>query len=83
VPVLPGWIVRLFLDDPRKVPYLMVWVSRWDGALREAVRVSRYSEPPNQFKMDWSGGILIKQVDGRGTPVKTVLRRRAMAAPPY
>jgi hypothetical protein len=31
VRVLPTWIVRLFLDDPRKAPYLMVWTSRRDG----------------------------------------------------
>jgi hypothetical protein len=74
VPVLPAWAVRRVLEDPRKIPYLLVWTSRRDGTLRECVQVAHYSQPPTEFKMDWTGWILIKHPDGRGTPVKTILR---------
>jgi hypothetical protein len=65
VPVLPARVVRLFLDDPRRVPYLVVWVNPKDGTLGEGVRVGRYSDPPNQFNVDWTGWILINQINGR------------------
>jgi hypothetical protein len=52
VPVLPTWAVRLFLDDPRKVPYLMVWASGCDGTLSEGVQMAHYGQPPSKFDMD-------------------------------
>ena len=45
VPALPVWAVRWVMDDPRKVPYLLVWKSPWDGEVKEAVRVSHCSDP--------------------------------------
>jgi hypothetical protein len=56
VPSLPAWIVSRVLDDPRKIPYLLVWRSRSDGTVREAVRVAPYSEPPGSFRCDWKAG---------------------------
>jgi hypothetical protein len=71
VPVLPASAVRRVLEDPRKIPYLMVWVSRWDGKTQEAARVAPYSEPG---PCDWSGWIEIKHLNGGHTLVKTITR---------
>jgi hypothetical protein len=73
-PTLPGWALRRVLNDPRKIPYLLVWTSPKDGKLREYVQVAHYSQPPTEFKMDWTGWIIIKNPEGRSTPVKTILR---------
>jgi hypothetical protein len=43
VPQLPACAVREVWDDPRQVPYLLLWRSRWDGEVKEAVRVRRSS----------------------------------------
>lgn len=40
VPALPAWAVRCVLEDPRKIPYLLIWKSRVDGGIKEAVRLS-------------------------------------------
>jgi|SRR6267143_1270509 len=45
VPSLPAWAVRRILDDPRKIPYLLVWRRPWDGAIKEVVRVMRVAPP--------------------------------------
>jgi hypothetical protein len=34
------------------------------GGIRDAVRVARYSEPPDLFNLDWTGWIDIKRPDG-------------------
>jgi hypothetical protein len=34
-----------YLDDPREVPYLLLWKSPWDGEIKEAVRLARYVDP--------------------------------------
>jgi hypothetical protein len=44
VPLLPGRAVAWVLDDPRKIPHLFVWKRAQDSSVREAVRVSAYSE---------------------------------------
>src|SRR5215470_13703362 len=41
VPMLPAWAVRMVWDDPRRIPYLLVWKSRHDGSVKDAVRVAR------------------------------------------
>jgi hypothetical protein len=38
VPLLPAWAVGWMLDDPRKIPYLLIWKSEYDGKIKEAVR---------------------------------------------
>jgi hypothetical protein len=41
IPVIPAWLVRRCLDDPRKIPYLLVWKDERDGgAIKEAVRLA-------------------------------------------
>ena len=74
VPSLPAWIMGQVLDDPRKIPYLLVWRSRSDGTAREAVRVARYSEPPGPFRMDWTGWVEAKRPDGARSLIRTIVR---------
>ncbi len=41
MPVIPAWLVRSNLDDPRRIPYLLVWKDeRHDGKIMEAVRLA-------------------------------------------
>jgi hypothetical protein len=43
MPVIPAWLVRSNLNDPRKIPYLLIWKDeRHGGEIKEAVRVARY-----------------------------------------
>jgi hypothetical protein len=47
MPVIPALIVRRNLNDPRRVPYLLVWKDeRHDGRIMEAVRLVCYSPGP-------------------------------------
>jgi len=66
VPRLPAWPVRWVLDDPRGVPYLVIW--RWldQGEVREALRVSR-ALPPFE-------GVELKRTDGTSQVVRIVWR---------
>jgi hypothetical protein len=44
MPVIPTWIVRSNLDDPRRIPYLLVWKDdRHDGKIMEAVRLACFT----------------------------------------
>jgi hypothetical protein len=46
MPVIPAWLVRSNLSDPRRIPYLLVWKDeRHDGEIKEAVRLGRYFDP--------------------------------------
>lgn len=45
IPVIPAWLVRSNIDDPRGIPYLLVWKSEWDGKIKEVVRLARYVDP--------------------------------------
>ncbi|HET8922740.1 MAG TPA: hypothetical protein VFN26_07045, partial [Candidatus Acidoferrum sp.] len=74
VPLLPAWVVGRVLNDPRGIPYLLVWRSRDDGTLQEAVRVASYSETENSFALDWTGWVEIKRSDGTRRLVRTVTR---------
>jgi hypothetical protein len=61
VPLLPAWAVRCVWDDPRKIAYLLVWRSRRDHKVKEAVRVARFNsqaDPPEP------GSVEIKRTDG-------------------
>ena len=41
MPVIPAWLVRINLNDPRRIPYLLVWKDeRHDGEIKEAVRLA-------------------------------------------
>lgn len=42
-PVLPAWLVRSNLNDPRRMPYLLGWKDeRHDGEGNEAVRLAHF-----------------------------------------
>ena len=46
MPVIPAWIVRSNLEDPRRTPYLLVWKDdRHGGEIREAVRLTCHVDP--------------------------------------
>ena len=53
VPCLPTGAVAWVLDDPRHVPYLMVWKDQRSEKVIEAVRVCAYSRPDSLDWMDW------------------------------
>jgi hypothetical protein len=43
MPVIPAWLVRSNLNDPRKIPYLLVWKDeRHDGKIMEVVRLAHF-----------------------------------------
>ena len=74
VPLLPAWAVAWVLDDPRRIPYLLVWKRPEDSSVREAVRVSAHSEPPREFPVSWAGWAEIKRPDGTRDRIRTLLR---------
>jgi hypothetical protein len=71
VPALPAIAVRRVLDDPRKIPYLLVWRSSRDGLIKEAVRIIRLGPPPYLPEAD---SIEVKRTDGSVCHLR-VLRR--------
>ncbi len=40
MPVIPAWLVRSNLNDPRKIPYLLIWKDARDGEIKKAVRLT-------------------------------------------
>lgn len=71
MPVIPAWLVRRCLDDPRRIPYLLVWKDgRHDGEIKEAVRLARYVEPGNSRVTD--NYVELKRTDGRLTVLRFV-----------
>jgi len=73
VPMLPAWAVRAALDDPRRIPYLLVWKSRRDGEIKEAVRVAR-SIP--QTNLPEAESVEVQRTDGSTVPVYVTWRRQ-------
>jgi hypothetical protein len=44
MPVIPAWLVRANLNDPRKIPYLLVWKDdRHDGEIMGVVRLAHFT----------------------------------------
>lgn len=74
VPLLPAWVLGRVLTDPRSIPYLLVWRSRSEGTVQEAVRVAVYSEPPGPYPLDWTGWVEVKRTDMTRTLIRTVSR---------
>ncbi len=71
VPLLPAGAVAQMLDDPRKIPYLLVWKSPSDGTVQEVVRAAAEVAPdplPRQ-----TGWVEIKRADGWCSFIRTVL----------
>jgi hypothetical protein len=61
VPALPAGVVRQALNDPRRIPYLLIWKSRRDGEIKEAVRLTCLGPTPYLPTAD---SIAIKRTDG-------------------
>ena len=74
VPLLPAGAVARMLDDPRKIPYLLVWRSRSDGTVQEAARIAPYYETADLGGLDWTGAVEVKRHDGTRNFIRTVLR---------
>jgi hypothetical protein len=69
VPALPALAVRRVFDDPRKIPYLLIWRSDRDGEVKEAVRVSRVDRPSDLPAADF---IEIKRTDGSVSRIRAI-----------
>jgi len=41
VPCLLAWTVRRIWDDPRRIPYLLIWRGSHDGKMKQAARITR------------------------------------------
>lgn len=71
VPALPASVVRCVLDDPRKIPYLLIWKNPRDGCVKEAVRVIRLGPPPYLPQAD---SIEVKRTDGSVVHLRAIKR---------
>ena len=72
VPALPARILQIFLNDPRRFPYLLVWKHPQNGGMQEFVRIARDMSRVNPS--DWTGWIEIDRPDQPCTYVRTVER---------
>jgi hypothetical protein len=71
IPMLPTSAVRCALNNPRKIPYLLVWRSSQDGLIKEAVRIIRLGPPPYLSEAD---SIEVKRTDGSISRVRILKR---------
>ena len=67
MPVIPAWLVRRNLDDPRKIPYLLIWRRESDGKIMEAVRLTCHAD-------GYSGYVQLKRTDGSVTVLRIIWR---------
>lgn len=67
MPVIPAWLVRRNLDDPRKIPYLLIWRRESDGKIMEAVRLTCHAD-------GYSGYVQLKRTDGSATVLRIAWR---------
>ena len=73
IPVIPAWIVRRNLNDPRKTPYLLVWKDeRHGGEIKEAVRLARCVDPHDSRST--GGHVELKRTDGSSTVLRIAWR---------
>jgi len=73
MPVIPAWLVRRNLDDPRRIPYLLVWKDeRHGGETKEAVRLARHIDPNDSCATD--NYVEMKRTDGSLTVLRFVWR---------
>jgi hypothetical protein len=69
MPVIPAWLVRSNLYDPRRIPYLLVWKDdRHGGEIKEAVRLTCC------VAHDSWGHVELKRTDGSTTVLSIVWR---------
>jgi hypothetical protein len=72
IPVIPAWLVRSNLNDPRRIPYLLIWKDERHDEIKETVRLARYVEPSNSRVTD--NFVEIKRTDGSATVLRIVWR---------
>lgn len=76
MPVIPAWLVRRNLDDPREIPYLLVWKDDRDGRIKEAVRLAR-PKPFDSVELNRADSheyVELKRTSGSTTIVQIVWR---------
>jgi hypothetical protein len=73
VPILPAWAVHWVWDDPRRIPYLLVWKSSRDGKVEEAVRVGRFAVKTRFQEAD---AVEARRTDGSAVSIYLVWRRQ-------
>lgn len=71
MPVIPAWLVRSNLNDPRKIPYLLVWKRESDGKIMEAVRLTCHVDP---YVGSPYNHVELKRTDGSKTILRIVWR---------
>jgi hypothetical protein len=69
VPLFPATVVRAVLDDPRKIPYLLVWKSERDGEIKEAIRVISLGPTPY---LTHANSIEVKRTDGSVSHIRAI-----------
>ena len=70
MPVIPASLVRANLNDPRRIPYLLVWKSERDGEIKEAVRLAHFvacGREGNDY-------VELKRTNGTATTLRVVWR---------
>jgi hypothetical protein len=70
MPVIPAWLVRNNFNDPRNIPYLLVWKDARDGEIMEAVRLGHFiacGKEANDY-------VELKRTDGSATVLRIVWR---------
>jgi hypothetical protein len=73
IPVIPAWLVRSNINDPRRIPYLLIWRDkRHSGEIKEAVRLARYVDPQDSHARD--SHVELKRTDGSVTVLRVVWR---------
>ena len=73
VPCLPAAAVAWVLNDPRQVPYLMLWKNEDSDKLVEAVRVTRCNEAVAR-ELDCADVLDVKRTDGSQSWIWTIER---------
>jgi hypothetical protein len=72
MPVIPAGIARSNLEDPRKIPYLLVWRDERNGKIKEAVRLTRHVDSHDSQATD--NFVELKRTDGSLTILRFVWR---------
>jgi hypothetical protein len=68
MPVIPTSLVRSNLNDPRRIPDLLVWKDERDGRIREAVRLACFVA----CRREGNGYVELKRTDGSATILQIV-----------
>ena len=64
--MLPAWAVKWVWNDPRRIPYLLVWKSDRGGEVKAAVRVARFVPKTNLPETD---SVEVRRADGSAVPI--------------